>query len=69
MTLEHFRAHEQFLLIVLNTLQHELKPLAPQMSMECQFELETLGRIARSFFRMANQEIFSQQKASVLNGK
>jgi len=54
---------------VLNTLQHELKPLAPQMSMECQFELETLGRIARSFFRMANQEIFSQQKASVLNGK
>jgi len=53
----------------LDSLEHELKPLESEMSPECLFELQMAGRVARSFFTMANEEIFSQQKERVFNGK
>lgn len=61
MTPDHFLAHSAFLRFKkgLDNLEQKMKPLAPEMSIECQFELECLGKIARSFFMMANQEIFS----------
>jgi hypothetical protein len=46
----------------LDSLEQELKPLRPEMSLECQFEFDTLGRVARSFYRMANAEVFSAVK-------
>lgn len=48
----------------LDMLEQEMKPLIPLMSIECNFEFETMGKIARSFFRMANEELFSKTKKS-----
>ena len=49
----HFQAE-------LLTFEEAMQPLRPEMSIECAFELDMMGRIARSFFRMANQEVFSR---------
>jgi hypothetical protein len=50
----------------LDWFEQELKPLRPEMSLECQFELDTLGRVARSFYRMANAEVFGKVRKEVL---
>ena len=62
LTPDQYRARKAFLKFqsTLEWFELEMEPLVPQMSVECQFELGTMGRIARSFFRMANMEIFSQ---------
>lgn len=69
MTQDLFRAHRAFQNFqhALDSLEHEMKPL--QMSELCKFEFETMGRVARSFFTLANEEIFSTQKERVFNGK
>lgn len=71
LTPEQYRARGAFLRFqsALASLEMELNSIRSEMSIECQFELETMSRIARSFFRMANEGIFSRQKASVTHGK
>lgn len=66
MTSERFRAQSAFYRFknALDSLEHEMKPLVPLMSLECNFEFETMAKIARSFFKMANQELFSKTKKS-----
>lgn len=69
LTPDQYRARGAFLRFqhALDSLEHEMKPL--QMSELCKFEFETMGRVARSFFTLANEEIFSTQKERVFNGK
>ena len=40
--------------------EEAMKSLQPNMSIDCRYELQEMGRICRSFFTMANQELFSQ---------
>lgn len=59
---DSFRARRAFIKFqrTLEWFESEMKPLEPQMSIECHFELECMGKLARSFFRMANMEIFGK---------
>jgi hypothetical protein len=70
MTPAQFRSQGVFLRLqnALYSLEQEMKPLRSEMSMECQFELECLGKIARSFFKMANQELFSKKQVKEVAG-
>lgn len=71
MTPEMFRARGAMYRLknALAALEEELKHFDAELSAEARFELQMLGVTARSFFAMCNQEIFSQQKESVFNGK
>ena len=42
--------------------EEAMKPLEPEMSPECAFELKMSGTVCRSFFRMANLELFGTRK-------
>lgn len=58
---DRYRARCAFLRFqhALDSLEHEMKPMSGEMSPECQFELAMMGRVARSFFTMANAEVFA----------
>jgi len=63
-----FRSRTAFLRFQhsLESLEHELKPLESKMSEACAFELKMVGVTARSFFRMANEELFGKKRQESL---
>ena len=64
LTTDQFRARQAFFRFqrALDTLENEMKPLVQQMPIELLIELETLGKSARRFFTLANQELFATQE-------
>lgn len=59
-----FRARSAFIRFqhALESLEKEMNSLRSEMSIESQSELDGMARIARNFFKMANEEIFSRDK-------
>ena len=61
LTTDQYKARIAFLRFqnALDALEQDMKPLRSQMTQECAFELQMIGVTARSFYTMANQELFS----------